>query len=219
MKKHHLLKNLLFVGVFFSALSLHAEGVKIEAFDFAPENVVEFEDDFELEMLRLSGSYCPSLSEMAKNAKWSLVNPTGKKPDFIVADKSRRYLHLLVDGQIIRTYRVALGKQPVGHKRKEGDNKTPEGLYRIGYKNPNSNFHLSLQVSYPNDADKAWAKKNGVNPGGGIMVHGLPNNPLTKKLVGHPSRNWTAGCVAVTDTEIEQIYRLVQVGTPIELCK
>lgn len=193
-----------------------------EQFDFPAENALNFENyDFELENIRATGTWCTTanLDALAKAARWTWSNPGGKKVDFFVVDKTRRWAYALVGGKVVRTYRVALGKKSPGAKRQEGDNKTPEGLYRIGYKNPNSSFHLSMQISYPNAADIEWAKKHGVSPGSGIMLHGLPNNPFVKPLTGHPNRNWTAGCVAVNDKEIEELYSNIPVGIPVELCK
>jgi murein L,D-transpeptidase YafK len=134
----------------------------------------------------------------------------------IVVNKAKRELILYRSDKAIRTYRVALGAQPVGAKQCEGDNKTPEGSYTISGRNSASSYHLSLRVSYPNDADIARAKRDGVSPGGDIMIHGLPNG---RGFIGaaHRLRDWTAGCIAVTDAEIEEIWRLVPDGTPIQI--
>ena len=118
-------------------------------------------------------------------------------------------MQLLRDGKVLRTYRIALGDAPVGHKRQQGDERTPEGDYTISFRNAKSRFHLSLRVSYPNAADRAQAAARGVDPGGDIMIHG--NTPP-----GYTG-DWTDGCIAVTDAEIEEIWRLVPVGTPIRI--
>ncbi len=138
--------------------------------------------------------------------------------DYVLVNKSKRQISLLRQGKVLKTYRMALGRSPEGKKRQEGDNKTPEGLYHIGYKNSASDFHLSLQIDYPNQDDINWARKNGVNPGGDIMVHGLPNSKWKRAFINHPKKDWTRGCVAVTNNEIEEIWGLVKTGTPIELC-
>lgn len=118
---------------------------------------------------------------------------------------------LLAGEAVVRTYRVALGREPVGHKRQEGDGRTPEGRYAIDRRNPNSRYHLALHISYPNEADVARAREGGVDPGGDIMIHGL------KAGVTHPDSDWTLGCIAVTDAEMDEIWDLVADGTPIEI--
>ena len=136
--------------------------------------------------------------------------------DHIVIVKSARSLTLLRHGRVLKTYKVALGSDPVGLKTREGDGKTPEGQYRISEKNEHSQFHLSLRISYPNEADRQRAKKLGVNPGGDIFIHGLP--PHWAWLgAAHREKDWTAGCIAVTNAEIEEIWASVPVGTPVEI--
>lgn len=163
------------------------------------------------------GSFCPILSELEKSSQRRA--PASKiNADFVVVDKSRKILHLLRENKVIRTYDVALGKSPKGHKTQQGDNKTPEGLYMIDYRNPNSDFHLSLHINYPNAKDREQAHRRGVNPGGDIFIHGLPNESWKKPFLGHPKKNWTRGCVAVTNQEIEELYSMVLKNTPVELC-
>jgi murein L,D-transpeptidase YafK len=147
---------------------------------------------------------------------WSSGKPAQPQADRIVIVKSERTLTLFRAGKILKTYKVALGTTPVGAKTRQGDGKTPEGLYTIDSRNPHSQFHLSLHVSYPNTADRARAAKLKANPGGDIMIHGLPPayaylGPLHRKF------DWTLGCVAVTDSEIEEIWNLVPIGTPVEI--
>ena len=136
--------------------------------------------------------------------------------DTVLVEKAARRLTLLSGGRAVRTYAIALGSQPVGPKIQEGDDRTPEGSYIIDGRNYNSAFHLSLHVSYPNTVDRARATGLGVNTGGDIMIHGLPNG---FGWVGpaHRERDWTRGCIAVTDSEIEEIARLVPDGTPVEI--
>lgn len=132
-----------------------------------------------------------------------------ERVDEIRVDKSERRMTLLRDGRIVKSYRILLGDAPVGHKRQQGDERTPEGRYRITFRNDKSRFHLSLRVSYPNEADRRQARARGVDPGGDIMIHG-----------GTPpgySRDWTDGCIALSDAQIEEVWRLVPVGTPIEI--
>lgn len=143
------------------------------------------------------------------------VDPAGKA-DKVLVFKSKRVLILLRDGEILKTYRIALGRQPKGHKTRAGDNKTPEGSYILDARNPNSNYHLSIRISYPNETDMLNAQRQGVTPGGDIMIHGLSNG--TRKLDKyHRYLNWTNGCIAVTDREMEEIWNLVPEGTPIEI--
>jgi murein L,D-transpeptidase YafK len=136
--------------------------------------------------------------------------------DQIVVNKSKHQLLLLRKGKVIRTYRVALGWHPVGPKIEQGDGKTPEGDYVIILRNLKSSYHLSLRISYPNDADIARAKRDGIDPGGDIMIHGLPNGEENAG-VEHTAQDWTAGCIAVTDREIEEIWRMVPDGIPIRI--
>jgi murein L,D-transpeptidase YafK len=129
--------------------------------------------------------------------------------DAIHVYKAQRRMELLRNGKVIKRYRIVLGDAPVGHKHQQGDERTPEGAYRITYRNPQSRFHLSLRVSYPNEADRLQAKARGVDPGGDIMIHGGTPPGYT--------HDWTDGCIAVTNAEIEEIWRLVPVGAHIRI--
>ena len=122
---------------------------------------------------------------------------------------------LVLDGTagVLRTYPIGLGFAPVGHKRIKGDGRTPEGSYVIDRRNPDSLFHLSIGISYPNAADTAYAAARGRDPGGDIFIHGGPRRGIDPVGV----RDWTAGCIAVTDREIEEIYAMVRDGTPIAI--
>lgn len=124
--------------------------------------------------------------------------------------KSQKVMLLMHDDQVLRSFRFELGSQPWGHKQFEGDGRTPEGTYLINRRNPNSAFHLSLGISYPDTNDVAFAESQGRLPGGEIFIHGTPDFYL-----GQP--DWTAGCIAVTNDEIEEIYAMVRDGTPIWL--
>lgn len=143
---------------------------------------------------------------------------SGQSVNQILISKSKRRLYLFSGDQVVKSYPTAFG-DPQGPKRFEGDFKTPEGLYYIGSKNPQSKFNLSLKITYPNAADIAYAKKYGKSAGGEIMIHGFPINPNTREFVRqvHPM-DWTRGCVAVTDPEIEEIYHLVATKTPVTIC-
>ena len=136
--------------------------------------------------------------------------------DRIVVEKAARTLTLFDRQRPIRTYRIALGPNPVGHKQQEGDGRTPEGKYVIDFRKPDSSFHRALHISYPNPADRRRARRRGVSPGGAIMIHGLPNG-LGHIGAAHRLSDWTLGCIAVTNEEIEEIWRLVKDGTEIEI--
>ncbi|MFL6313390.1 MAG: murein L,D-transpeptidase family protein [Terriglobales bacterium] len=136
--------------------------------------------------------------------------------DKIVILKSTRSMTLFSGGKVLKTYKVALGSAPVGPKRVEGDHKTPEGDYVIDAKNPQSQFHLSLHISYPSAADRERARSVGQSPGGAIMIHGLAK-PFAYLGPLHRQTDWTDGCIAVTNTEIEEIWKLVPVGTRVEI--
>lgn len=136
--------------------------------------------------------------------------------DRIVVEKSAHTMTLLRQGKVLKTYKVALSTVPVGAKEHTGDHKVPEGLYTIDRKNPHSQFHLALHISYPNATDRERARKLGLAPGGDIEIHGL--SEAYSWLGGaHRAVDWTDGCVAVTSAEIEEIYPEVPVGTPVEI--
>jgi murein L,D-transpeptidase YafK len=142
--------------------------------------------------------------------------PEGVKADKVVVLKSKRKLLLYKKDQLLKTYRIALGRSPKGHKQQEGDGKTPEGKYRISSRYSKSRFHRALRISYPNRRDRRKARKAGRSPGGDIMIHGAPNG---RGWIGglHTLIDWTQGCIAVTDKEIEEIWRAVPNRTPIEI--
>jgi len=148
---------------------------------------------------------------------WGLASlPAGASADTVVIEKAARRLVLMRQGQVLKSYRVSLGGQPIGPKEREGDERTPEGPYVIDSRNPNSAFHLSLHISYPNAADSARAAKLGVAPGGAIMIHGIRNG-LGWLGRFHRLGDWTRGCVAVTNPEVEEIWRAVPDGTQVEI--
>lgn len=130
----------------------------------------------------------------------------------IVVNKGQRRMHLVSGQTVLKSYDVGLGTQPLGHKQYEGDGKTPEGMYLIDRFNPRSRYHLSLGVSYPNTRDRAVAAQLGRDPGGDIMIHG--RGPEGNVLAPR-NRDWTAGCIAITDTEVEEVYAMVNPGVPI----
>jgi len=150
-------------------------------------------------------------------AVWLLQKPREPlQADRILVEKEKRRMTLYFENRPVRTYRISLGRDPIGPKTQEGDQKTPEGVYFIEGRNPESTFHLSLRISYPNAADTAQAEARGVPAGFDIMIHGLPNrtaNPGSARW----REDWTAGCIAVTDAEIEEIWAAVPDGVPVEI--
>jgi murein L,D-transpeptidase YafK len=139
---------------------------------------------------------------------------SNERADFVFIDKSERRLELHRDGLVLRRYEIALGGNPLGPKRAEGDRRTPEGDYIIDRRNAQSAYHLSLHINYPNEADRAESARLGVPPGGDIFIHGLPNR---YPLGWAPKLDWTLGCIVLNDAEIAEIWRLVPDGTPIRI--
>ena len=139
-----------------------------------------------------------------------------QKADSVLILKKDHLLELFAGGKVIRTYKVALGSGGLAPKEREGDGRTPQGHYIIDARNAVSAYHRALHISYPNAEDRERAARLGVSPGGAVMIHGLPNG---KGWVGpaHRLYDWTLGCVAVTDDEINEIWNMVPVGTPVEI--
>ena len=142
--------------------------------------------------------------------------PRDALADRILVEKAARRLSLLRNGVVLKQYPVVLGRAPEGPKQYEGDQRTPEGLYSIDFHKPDSDYHLALHISYPEQHDVDRAAAEGFSAGSDIMIHGLPNG---RGWMGrfHRKKDWTAGCIAVTDFEIEEIYRAVPDGTAIEI--
>ena len=136
------------------------------------------------------------------------------KADKILIEKAARRLSLFSGDRKLKEYHIALGFSPIGPKERDGDGRTPEGIYSIDFHKPDSAFHRALHVSYPSAQDSARAAEAGVSPGGDIMIHGLPNG-LGALGTTYPLQDWTAGCIAVTDPEIDELYSAVNDGTPI----
>lgn len=150
-----------------------------------------------------------SLAGCAGSSKFKRY--TGPEVTFVLVNKSARRMYLFHEDKALRGYDIQLGFEPEGHKQFEGDGKTPEGLYRIDRRNPNSDYHLSLGISYPNTKDYAAAKAMGKNPGGDIFIHGQRSPYKASK------GDWTWGCIAVTNPEMEEIYAMVRDNTLIQL--
>jgi murein L,D-transpeptidase YafK len=142
--------------------------------------------------------------------------PKGTKINLLVVYKSKRELLAYSNGKLIKTYKISLGRNPIGHKLIEGDKKTPEGVYSIFAKNSSSGYHKNLGISYPNASDIAASKKMNQSTGGDVKIHGLRNG------LGFISKfqrcwDWTAGCIALTDEEVDELYESVAIGTKIEI--
>jgi murein L,D-transpeptidase YafK len=140
----------------------------------------------------------------------------GLHADRVIVLKQEHTLQLLSQGKVIKTYKVALGGDPVGPKARQGDHKTPEGVYVLDSRNPHSQFYKSIHISYPGARDRAAARQKGVSAGGDVFVHGLPNG-YGSIGAAHRLKDWTDGCIAVTDREIDEIWLAVPDGTPIEI--
>lgn len=130
----------------------------------------------------------------------------------VVVNKTERNMYLMHNDQVLKAYKIDLGFAPTGHKEFQNDGKTPEGRYFINRRNPNSEYHLSLGINYPNEQDVAYARKMGKNPGGDIFIHGGPKLWRDRKKV-----DWTWGCISVNNKEIEEVYAMVRDGTPVDI--
>jgi murein L,D-transpeptidase YafK len=136
--------------------------------------------------------------------------------DRVIVRKSERRMYLMQGETVLRSYRVALGLNPVGPKEQEGDSRTPEGHYQLTRRNPRSEYFLSIQVSYPNDKDLQRARRNRLTPGGSIMIHGLPNE-LRREPTYYEKRDWTDGCIAVSDSDMLEIWLMTPQDIPIDI--
>lgn len=148
-------------------------------------------------------------------ASWAFP-AQGIEADYVLVKKSELKMYILSKGETVKEYSISLGANPKGHKEQEGDKRTPEGKYFLDYKKSDSSFYKAIHISYPNKKDKLRAKEKGVSPGGLIMIHGQKNGMgdlwwLSKNF------NWTNGCIAVSNSEMDEIWKLVNVGTPIEI--
>ena len=141
---------------------------------------------------------------------------TSQFADRVVVDKSARTMQLMQNGKVLKSYRVQLGMNPVGHKQEQGDQRTPEGVYTIDLRRPESRFGLALRVNYPNTNDRQIAAARGVDPGGEIYIHGQPHGGINPaRLESGP--DWTDGCVAVSNVEMSEIWAMVRIGTQVEI--
>ncbi|HEX7062416.1 MAG TPA: L,D-transpeptidase family protein [Woeseiaceae bacterium] len=136
--------------------------------------------------------------------------------DKVIVEKSNRMLYLMKGDEVLKSFHIALGIDPVGDKHEEGDNRTPEGLYYLDLRNPNSDYFLSIRISYPNETDRREAQARGVDPGGQIMIHGQPNTP-TYSTAYYRRADWTNGCIAVSNSDMIDIWLMTPERVPIEI--
>lgn len=141
-----------------------------------------------------------------------------ERATFIVVDKSEHVLHVYAKERRIATFAVGFGTSPVGHKEREGDRRTPEGRYVLDYKNANSTFFKSIHISYPNAVDRAHARRLGVSPGGDIMIHGQANDPVVRAAIDrYPYPDWTYGCISMKNEDMQRLWDMLSVPTPIHI--
>jgi len=150
------------------------------------------------------------------NAGADSLEVASVRADSLLIVKSERKLYVLKNGEVLRAMDIALGLMPEGPKQREGDFRTPEGHYFLEAKNPNSDYFLSVKISYPNETDRARARAEGVDPGGEIMIHGLPNEPRYRES-RYSDMDWTDGCVAVSNSDMIDIWLMTAPGMPIEI--
>ena len=169
-------------------------------------------------MCRSLRTWFLSLAVLPWFAAWAHADAYSALPmaTRILVEKSDRRMTLYENDRVLRRYRVALGVEPVGPKQVEGDQRTPEGRYRIVARNPRSDFFLSLLVSYPDAGDLARARRAGAKPGGAIMIHGLPNQPRQSPEY-YAKTDWTDGCIALSNADMMEVWMLVPENTPIEI--
>jgi len=151
---------------------------------------------------------------------FACATPPTSQPQFVdrvVVQKANRSMQLIQSGKVIRSYKVALGQDPIGHKSQQGDSRTPEGVYTVDFRRAQSRFNLALRVSYPNERDRQLAAARGVDPGGEIYIHGQPTAGVSPARFAETGPDWTDGCISVTNPEMQEVFALVRDGTPVEI--
>ena len=166
--------------------------------------------------LAVAGWVAPVARADSREPSPVFQRPTASAVDRILVRKGERRLYLLSGDEVMRSYRVSLGLEPVGRKDRSGDFRTPEGVYRLGRRNRRSDYFLSIQITYPNRDDMLRARRNGWQPGGSIMIHGLPNE-MHKEPEYYATQDWTNGCIALSNADMLEIWTLVSNNTPIEI--
>ncbi|TGN39390.1 hypothetical protein E5Q11_12205 [Marinobacter confluentis] len=166
-------------------------------------------------LLICSGSRSAVATELAMLQSLTPEETTAEVSEVVVRKNERR-MFLMAGDEVLRSYRIGLGDNPSGHKLYEGDERTPEGEYTLDWRNANSDFYKSIHISYPNEKDRELASAWGLNPGGSIMIHGLPNDAEGMEFA-YLGLDWTDGCIAVSNQEMDEIWALVSDGTPIRI--
>lgn len=154
---------------------------------------------------------------MEQKKEYKIDESLKGKVNLIVVEKSKRQLSVYNNNEKLKTYKISLGKNPIGHKQFEGDGKTPEGIYYIDGKNPKSRYFLNLGISYPDEKDKEYAAEHNKSAGGDIKIHGLPNGFSMAKPLFDIYGDWTQGCIAVSNEDIAELYEIIDIGTKIEI--
>lgn len=206
-------------------VSVQAQGQASTKYEFMESYIAKKEKLKVLPQKKIAPTlFCSNMKMFVDEARLAPRTRVGLKADRIVVSKTRRKLYLFSQKEVIAEYPVAFGFAALeGPKSQMSDGRTPEGLYKIQAKNPHSNYHMALQISYPNRQDEEFAKKNKVNPGGLIMIHGYPRKEidgLDPVLIPqiHPRVDWTQGCIGVSSDEIEEIYEYVEESVAVEIC-
>ncbi|MFA0113929.1 murein L,D-transpeptidase family protein [Vibrio sp. 10N.261.46.E11] len=174
------------------------------------------------QVAQLSQGSSKRLPQSSSQQSYTLAGPSSEIDSLsqvvtlVKVDKSKRRMYLLKGDEVIQEFRIALGKQPKGHKRFEGDNRTPEGEYQLDYVMEESDFHRSVHISYPQPSDMQWAEENDVDPGGNIKIHGIKNGERRSPSFIQ-SFDWTDGCIALTNQDMDEFIQLVKMGTPIHI--
>jgi hypothetical protein len=141
----------------------------------------------------------------------------GPRVDRVVVEKSKRKLYLVRNGEKFREYPILLGAMPRGPKVQAGDLRTPEGVYTLDWRNPKSRFYKAMHISYPSESDRERAQQKGVDPGGMVMIHGEHYEPSMRRVLRRKPKDWTEGCIALNNEDIDELWHTVPVGTPIEI--
>lgn len=154
---------------------------------------------------------------MEQKKEYKIDESLKGRVNLIVVEKYKRKLFIYHDDELLKTYKISLGKNPIGHKQFEGDSKTPEGVYHIDSKNPKSKYFLNLGISYPNEKDKEYAARHNKSAGGDIKIHGLPNGFSMAEPLFDIYGDWTEGCIAVSNNDMAELYEIIDIGTKIEI--
>lgn len=170
-----------------------------------------------MSMIRNIGAVLVGMFLLTMPAPWSTATATSfEMADRVVVRKTERRLYLMRGNEVLRSFRIALGLDPKGHKMREGDFRTPEGHYQLVERKADSDYFLAIRISYPNDADIRRSRSRGHDPGGAIMIHGLPNHP-TRSMEYYRRSDWTNGCIAVSNSDMVDIWLMTARNTPIEI--